>query len=120
LRVDIYHIWCDLKDGVGDLAFCEALEAYLSDLKRRRALVGYRLTRHKLGLGPAAGGEFHVMIEFTDLAQLDRAFGVAATRAEPIEGLHKAVYSKVENLSFALYRDFPDGVRRVPGPSENP
>jgi Family of unknown function (DUF6614) len=118
--VDIYHIWCNLKDDVSDLAFSRALEAYLGHLKDRQALVGYRLTRRKLGLGSSGSGEFHVMIEFRDLAQLDRAFGLAASRAEPVEALHKAVYSKVRDLSFALYRDFPDSVRGTPGLSGNP
>jgi hypothetical protein len=46
-----------------------------------------------------------------DLAQLDRAFQAAATRAEPIEGAHHAVNHMVRNACFALYRDFPDPMR---------
>ena len=45
------------------------------------------------------------------LAQLDAAFRHVATRAEPVESVHFAVNSKVTNLTFALYRDFPDPVR---------
>ena len=57
-------------------------------------------------------GEFHIAIEVTDLAQLDAAFQHVAHRAGPIEGLHHAVNSLATDLSFALYRDFPDAVRQ--------
>ena len=33
----------------------------------------YRITRRKLGLGPAEFLEFHITLEVTDLAQLDAA-----------------------------------------------
>ena len=36
--------------------------------------------RRKLGLGPSTLGEFHIVIEVRDLAQLDAAFGTAASR----------------------------------------
>jgi hypothetical protein len=42
---------------------------------------------------------------------MDAAFNMVATRSEPIEGIHAAVYSKVVNFKSALYRDFPDAVR---------
>lgn len=109
--MDIYHIWCDLKPGVQDLAFCKDVDAYLGRLREAGKIEGYRITRAKLGLG--ARGEFHIMIEVTGLAQLDEAFTAAAARAGPVEGLHAAVNQKVANPSFALYRDFPDAERRT-------
>jgi hypothetical protein len=39
---------------------------------------------------------------------MDRAFGLVSSRAEPVEGFHHAVNSKVRDIFFALYRDFPD------------
>jgi hypothetical protein len=110
--VDIYHIWCDLKPGITDVQFAEQLSAYLGHLKAEGLIDNWRLTRRKLGLGTSALGEFHAMIEVTGLAQLDKAFGRVATRDEPIEGLHFAVNSLVRNAQFALYRDFPDPVRK--------
>jgi len=111
--MDIYHIWCDLKPGVGDLTFTEKLGGYLGHLKERGLIGGFRLTRRKLGLAPASLGEFHVMIEVRDLAQLDAAFGHVAARREPVEGLHFGINSLVTNATFALYRDFPDPVRHA-------
>jgi hypothetical protein len=110
-RVDIYHVWCNLRRGVGDTVFAERLADYLNRLKDEGSIAGWRLTRRKLGLAPPALGEFHIMIETADLAQLDRAFDRAASRREPIESLHAGVNSLVENAVFALYRDFPDPVR---------
>jgi hypothetical protein len=52
------------------------------------------------------------MIEVKDLAQLDRAFDHVAERSEATEGYHFGVNSLVQNVRFALYRDFPDPQRQ--------
>lgn len=109
--MDIYHVWCDLKPGVKDTDFARALGAFMDHLKERGAIECWRLTRRKLGLGPKDLGEFHMMIETRDLAQLDEAFGLAAERREPTESVHHGVNSLACNLTFALYRDFPDRLR---------
>ncbi len=109
--MDIYHVWCDLKPGIGDLTFTEGVARYLGHLKDQGLIETWRLTRRKLGLGPPALGEFHLMIEVRDLAQLDAAFQRVAGRKEPVEGFHFGVNSLVQNAVFALYRDFPDPVR---------
>jgi hypothetical protein len=110
--VDIYHVWCNLKLGVGDVAFAEGVAKYMGHLKEQELIAGWRLTRRKLGLGPAHLGEFHIEIEVRDLAQLDAAFARAASRAEPTEGFHVGVNALVTDAVFALYRDFPDPVRQ--------
>ena len=107
--MDIYHIWCDLRPGVKDLEFTDAANEYLGTLAKAGQLRSYRITRRKLGLG--GPGDFHLMLEFDDLAQLDNAFRTVATRSGPVEGFHQAVNSRVTNVSFALYRDFPDEFR---------
>ena len=61
--MDIYHSWCDLKPGVKDTDFAPAFAAYMDHLKERNAIVGWRLTRRKLGLAPREFGDFHFMIE---------------------------------------------------------
>ena len=106
--MDIYHVWCDLKPGVKDADLARAFTAYMTHLKERDAIAGWRLTRRKLGLGPKGFGDFHFMTETMDLAQLDAAFDLAASRREPVESVHHGVNSLVCNLTFALYRDFPD------------
>jgi hypothetical protein len=110
--LDIYHVWFDLKPGTSDVALSDKLTAYLGHLRDEGKIVGWRLMRRKLGLAPPSLREFHLMIEVEDLAQLDAAFAEVAARSEPVEALHFAVNSLVSDAFFALYRDFPDGVRR--------
>jgi hypothetical protein len=110
--MNIYHVWCDLGPGIRDTEFRTRLAAYMDHLRERDLITAWRLTRRKLGLGPPHLGEFHLMIEVRDLAQLDAAFGHVASRAEPVEGFHFGVNSLVRNATFALYRDFPDPVRQ--------
>ena len=110
--MNVYHIWCNLKEGVRDTEFSDRAEAYFGHLKDQGLIAGYRITRRQLGLGPKDLPEFHLTVDCEDLAQLDRVFGHVATRAEPVESFHHAVNSLVEDTIFALYRDFPDQVRQ--------
>ena len=109
--MDVYQIACNLKPGVRDTEFVEDLTRYLSKLRDDGRLEGFRVLRAKLGLRPTDYREFLIQLEFRDLAQLDNAFAVVSTRAEPVESLHHAVNSKVQDAQFALYRDFPDPQR---------
>jgi hypothetical protein len=104
--VDVYEISVDLRPGVRDLDFVAAIEHYLGGLARDGRIESWRLLRRKLGLGSA--GEFKVLIETRDLAQLDDAFRAVSTRDEPTEGAHHGVNSLVTNFQASLYRDFPD------------
>jgi hypothetical protein len=109
--MDLYHIWCDLKPGVRDTAFSGAASRYLDHLKAEKKIESWRLTRRKLGLGPPGIGEWHIIIETKNLAQLDAAFDAVASRRKPVEDVHFGVNALVQNAIFALYRDFPDPVR---------
>jgi len=106
--MDVYQIWCNLKPGVADVEFVERVGTYLDRLKVDGRLESYRVLRAKLGLKPSNLREFLITLEFRDMTQLDAAFAKVATRSEPIEGLHHAVNSQVQDVFFALYRDFPD------------
>ena len=109
--MDIYHIWCNLKPGVQDLEFVEGLRAYLDHLHHKGQLEGYRITRAKLGFRPAQLRDFHITLEFEDMTQMQAAFDNVSSRADPVESLHHSVNSKVQDIFFALYRDFPDETR---------
>lgn len=106
--MDIYHIWCNLREGVRDTEFSDAVTAYFEHLRSESRLSGYRITRRKLGLGPEHLPEFHIMLEFDGLAQLDLAFGSVSARSGTVESFHHGVNSRVRDVSFALSRDFPD------------
>lgn len=109
--MDVYHIWRRLKDDVGDLEFASAVRGYAEHLKGRGFLVGYRITRRKLGLGPAHLPDWHITLDFDDLSQFDNAFKNVSSRTDPVESFHHAVNSKVKEVFFTLYRDFPDPQR---------
>jgi len=110
--MDYYEIWCDLKDSSKDLEFCDNVAAYLGKLREEGKIAGYTLHRRKLGFGPPGLGEFNITIEVEDLAQLEEVFQVAASRGQGVEPFHRAVYSMVRDVTFALMRDFPDPVRQ--------
>jgi hypothetical protein len=111
--MDVYHIFFDLRPGVRDLSVCAAVDAFLARLRDEGRIVSFRILRRKLGLGPRELGEFHVIVETHDLAQLDQAFRSVSTRSGVVEELHAVVNQQVEGVTFALYRDFPDPHRET-------
>jgi hypothetical protein len=109
--MNYYEVWVNLKDSRRDVEFCRAVDAYMGHLKSQGRLEWWRITRRKFGFGPAGLGEFHVTMAFRDLARLDAAFGLVATREGEVERLHLPVYSMVTDFQSALYRGFPDPER---------
>lgn len=107
--MDVYEISFDLRPGTSDLQLVDALDSYLGGLQSAGHIESWRLLRRKLGFG--AGGEFKVLIETRDLAQLDQAFRTVSTRNDPVEGWHHGVNSLVINFAASLFRDFPDAHR---------
>lgn len=106
--MDVYHVWFNLKPSVRDLDFVASARAYLDHLKESGDLAGYRITRCKLGLAPPQLREWHITLDFDNMSQMDGAFGRVSARTDPVESFHHAVNSKVQDVFFALYRDFPD------------
>lgn len=111
--MDVYHIWCNLKSGVNDIEFATGVKAYFDHLQEQGKIRGHRITRCKLGLRPDQLREFHITVDIEDLRQLQSAFEEVSSRTDPVETLHHAVNSKVTDLFFALYREFPDENRVV-------
>lgn len=128
--MNYYHLWFDLRPGVDSRTFPQRVHDYLDYLREQELIAGWKLTRRKFGFGPAELGEWHAIVEVEDLHQLERAFGqvtrafnpdhtVATGSADPahpphdprIESLHFPVYSAVQGLKTALYRDYPDVLR---------
>ena len=110
--MDIYHGFFTLKPGVSDVGFADDFAKFMEFLIEQKKIASWRLMRRKLGLGPREFGEFHIMIEVENMAQLDEAFSMAATRLGDMERNHFDVNSKIADVKFALYRDFPDPVRK--------
>jgi hypothetical protein len=106
--VNYYHIWCNLKDSSKDLDFCENVNRYLVHLRSEGLIDGFNISRRKFGFSPPVLGDFHIVIETTNLDRLDKAFTLVAQRTDEVEALHAPVWSAVRDLQTALYRDFPD------------
>ena len=106
-----YHIWFGLRPGTKDLDFCKDVAAFLDHMAEEGALESWRLERRTLGLSSAPLGEWHIDIATQDMAQLQAAFDAITPRTGKMEKLHAAVWSKVTDAQFALYRDFPDDNR---------
>jgi len=113
--MNIYQAFFNLKQGINDLEFSEALREYMHYLQSRGDLVTWRLLRRKLGLEPKELGDFHLIMEFEGLAELDRAFGHVASREGEVEEKHFCVNKMIDGVTFALYRDFPDPGRTKKG-----
>mmetsp|Transcript_5865 Transcript_5865/g.10259 ORF Transcript_5865/g.10259 Transcript_5865/m.10259 type:complete len:116 (-) Transcript_5865:40-387(-) len=113
--MNVYQAFFSLKDGVRDQDFCRELEDYMEYLKGRGDLVSWRLLRKKLGLAPKEYGDFQLIMEFEGLGQLDKAFAFVATREGEVEEKHFGVNRLIQNVTFSLYRDYPDPERKGDG-----
>ena len=107
---DIYHIWADKKTGISDTEFANNIKHFLGKLVDEGKMVSFRVTRCKLGFRSIQDlPEWHIMMEFTGLAQLDEAFGRVVPRQGEMEKAHVSFNKFVEdNIQHALYRDWPD------------
>lgn len=109
--MDHLMVWCNLTDSHKDMEFIEAVDGYLGYLRQEGKIASYQVMRRKFGFGPEELGEFQIIISATDLAQLDSAFKLAATRSGDIEARHARMYRLVKNTRSGLFRDFPDPER---------
>ena len=107
---DIYHIWCDPKEGVDGKDFAEKVRIFLGELVRDGKLESFRVMRMKLGFRSMELPDFHIMMETKNMQQLDDAMSLVGRRTGELEGHHVAMNSLVDKntIQHALYRDFPD------------
>ncbi|MBK6765377.1 MAG: hypothetical protein IPG71_03370 [bacterium] len=111
--MNIYHVWCNLKESRRDLEFAENVRALMEHLMKTGEMTSWRLTRRKLGFGPNELGEFHITMEFPSLVELDKTFGDMARRSGDVETLHRNVFVMVTDFRSGLSRDFPDQERET-------
>ncbi len=112
---DIYHIWADKKQGINDVDFANNMRNFLQRLVDENKMQSFRITRCKLGFRSIQDlPEWHIMMEFTGLAQLDDAFGRVVPRQGEMERSHVSFNKFVsDNIQHALYRDWPDDLNKV-------
>ena len=111
---DIYHIWADKKKGISDLDFANNMRKFLQHLVDEGKLNSFRITRCKLGFRSIQDlPEWHMMMEFDNMAQLEKAFNRVVPRKGQLEKEHISFNKFVEdNIQHALYRDWPDAINQ--------
>ena len=121
--MDYYDIWFNLKDPLQEAAFCADLDDCMRELKVREAILGYRLRRRTLGLGPSALGEFNLTIDLRDLAQLDALFRLVEAPDGEVHALYQSVMDRMADAHYGLSRDYPGSISEVAAlvaPAESP
>jgi len=111
---DIYHIWADKKKGISDIDFANNMRKFLQHLVDEGKMNSFRVTRCKLGFRSIQDlPEWHMMMEFDNMAQLDKAFDRVVPRKGELEKEHISFNKFVEdNIQHALYRDWPDAINQ--------
>ena len=109
---DIYHIWADHKQGVDSYDFAKKMRKFLDGLVEMGRMNSYRLTRSKLGFRSMDMPEFHIMMEFSNMQQLDDAMTAILRNEKNIDESHVSFNQLVdkETIQHFLYRDFPDQI----------
>lgn len=108
--MDIYHIWADKKGKISDLDWVNNMKKFLQHLVDENKMISYRITRCKMGFRSIANmPEWHIMMEFNNMGQMDEAFKRVAPLEGELEDKHRSFNQFVsENIQHALFRDWPD------------
>jgi hypothetical protein len=108
--MNYYHIWANPKEGVEAKDFALKMRKFLDQLVSMGRMHSYKLTRMKLGFRSIDLPEFHVIMEFKNMQQLDDAMTAVLEDEQNIESVHVAFNQLVdgETIHHALYRDYPD------------
>lgn len=108
--MNYYHIWANHKQDVDARDFAFKMRRFLDKLVEMKRMESYKLTRMKLGFRSIDLPEFHIIMEFKNMQQLDDAMTSILENESNIDGLHVAFNQLVDSdtIQHALYRDFPD------------
>ena len=98
--MDFYHIYCDLKPGASDMDFADSVQTCFAHLKQEGLIEGSRITRRKLGLGPADGTEFHIWLEMEHVGNYQKEFKSAA---RVLMAIANKSSRKVDQVFFGLF-----------------
>jgi hypothetical protein len=108
--MDIYHIWADKEESISDKEWVANMRSFLDHLVNEGKMESYRITRCKMGFRSIQDlPEWHIMMEFNNMAQMDEAFNRVAPLEGELEVKHKSFNQFVSgNIQHALFRDWPD------------
>jgi hypothetical protein len=106
--MDIYHIWADKEGDISDSDWVNNMKLFLDQLVVEGKMESYRITRCKMGFRSMDVPEWHIMMEFQNMAQLDSAFDRVAPLEGELEHKHRSFNQFVSGtIQHALFRDWP-------------
>jgi hypothetical protein len=107
---DIYHIWANKAGDISDIDWVTNMRKFLQHLVDEDRMRSFRITRCKMGFRSIADmPEWHIMMEFNNMAQLDAAFQRVAPLEGELEQKHQSFNQFVAgDIQHALFRDYPD------------
>jgi len=107
--MDIYHIWADKEGDISDIEWVSNMQKFLQQLVDENKMISYRITRCKMGFRSIADmPEWHIMMEFRNMAQLEEAFQRVAPLEGELEDKHKSFNRFVSgNIQHAYFTDWP-------------
>lgn len=113
--MDVYHIFADHNEDVDAHEFATKMRVFLDNMVAMDKMESYRLTRMKLGFRSMDLPEFHIMMDFKNMQQLDDAMTAVLRNENSIEDSHVAFNQlvDVETIQHFLYRDYPDQLEDV-------
>ena len=105
---DLYTIWANKEGDISDIDFVNNMKSFLQHLVDEDKMISYRITRCKMGFRSMDIPEWHIMMEFRNMTQLEAAFQRVAPLEGELEDKHRSFNQFAENLQHAYYRDWPD------------
>lgn len=105
-----YQCMIDLKPNANELAFARAVAAWFNLLQAAGKVATWHLSRRKLKLAGAGFGDFLLVVEFDDMAQMDRAFAHLEQGGHDAARIYAQMHGMIDRVEAGLYRPFPDPV----------
>ena len=104
---DIYHIFADHNKDVNAMEFTTKMRKFLDGLVDLGKMQSYRLTRAKLGFRSMDLPEFHIMMEFNNMQQLDDAMTSILNNEKNIESYDVVGPICETTCKFGVYKNYP-------------
>lgn len=107
---DLYTIWANKEGDISDLDWVNNMKKFFDHLVSEGKMQSYRITRCKMGFRSIADmPEWMILMEFTDMAQLEEAFKRVEPQEGELEAKHRSFNQFVAaDIQHALFRDWPN------------
>jgi hypothetical protein len=107
--MDYYHIWASKTGDISDLDWVNNMKGFLDHLVNESKMIEYKITRCKMGFRSIPDlPEWHIIMTFKSMAQLEDAFKRVAPLEGELEVKHKSFNEFVGgDIQHAYYSDWP-------------